>query len=170
MGLAFTLDRRIDVVRSGLSNFVRADVPFRMVNGGYVVAPTLEHAFQAAKARTYQEQIGVLGAPTAAEAKRLGRLVACDVKRWEQRRVPVMLSLLRMKFFVNRDQRDILLSAKDDAVFVERNTWHDQFWGECGCVSCRSRGVGKNILGNLLHIVRRDVLFMQANVRGVKAP
>jgi len=40
--------------------------------------------------------------------------------------------------------------ASGEAELVEENTWGDRFWG-------RSRGVGKNMLGQLLTALRKLV-------------
>ena len=66
-----------------------------------------------------------------------------------------MLLCLRLKFRQNPRLRECLLSTQD-AVLVEGNTWHDNYWGNCRCRKCR-RHKGLNRLGRLLMQVRAEI-------------
>lgn len=141
-------ERRIDLFRGGyffLSNFYPCDFTWQ----GWMPDTsrqytTVEHAFQAAKARTSQEHDWVASAATPADAKNRSRKVAL-IANWDQRRVQVMKSILLAKFS-NPDLAD-RLRRTGSAKLVEGNHWGDTFWGVC-------RGVGENHLGKLLMGVR----------------
>jgi ribA/ribD-fused uncharacterized protein len=62
---------------------------------------------------------------------------------------------LRLKFTQNPELRRRLLDT-GDAVLVEGNTWHDNYWGTCTFRRC-SKTKGKNMLGKLLMQVRQEL-------------
>ena len=126
-----------------LSNFYASPVTYECV-----VYPTVEHAFQAAKALTPTERLPVLMAKTPGIAKRLGRKVALR-PGWDAMRIDVMRQLLREKFRPECVLAEKLL-ATGDAELVEGNTWGDHFWGVC-------RGSGENWLGRLLMDIRTEL-------------
>lgn len=148
--------RNVDVINDDfrghyrfLSNFYES--PFTLPDGN--VARTVEHAFQAYKARHQDDYLAILAAATPGEAKRLGRRAAIHPD-WDVTRVDVMRRLLALKFA----EGTVLarrLTGTGDAFIVEGNTWHDRFWGVCHCAQCR--GAGDNQLGRLL-LARRDEL------------
>jgi N-glycosidase YbiA len=125
-----------------LSNFFPCLV--KLDGEGY---PTVEHAYQAAKTRCPSERRRIQQAPTATEAKHLGRMVRLP-DDWDENKIGVMLDLLRQKF---RDPvlQDALLGT-GEMELIEGNTWGDRFWGVV-------RGTGRNELGRLLMQVRREI-------------
>lgn len=134
-----------------LSNFYPATITYDIEVAGItepVTGPTLEHVYQAAKARTRGGALGILAAPSAAAAKAKGRKVALRNDWSEQRRLKVMLDLLRLKFAIP-GLRMQLLGTKD-AWLIEGNTWNDTFWGQF-------HGKGENMLGLLLMQVRHEI-------------
>jgi ribA/ribD-fused uncharacterized protein len=122
-----------------LSNFY----PHGFVFDGHVYA-TAEHAFQAAKCVDESDTERVRIAPSPAAAKQIGRRVQLRAD-WNDVRVDVMRAVLVAKFS-DPDLRARLI-ATGEAELVEENTWGDRFWG-------RSRGTGKNMLGQLLMELR----------------
>lgn len=105
---------------------------------------TVEHLFQASKTDDPDWAMRIRSARSPGLAKRLGR--QCPMRpTWEQERIPVMRSLLVVKFR-ETELNDILLET-GDAKLIEGNTWGDTFWGVCN-------GVGENHLGKLLMWVR----------------
>lgn len=113
---------------SFLSNFYE--------HGGW----TVEHHYQAAKTDDADWAAKILKAPNPTVAKKLGRLA--PVRRgWDDHKVHVMRTLLRLKF----SSPELALSLLDtgNAQLVEGNWWGDTFWGQCN-------GVGENWLGRLL--------------------
>ena len=114
---------------------------------------TVETEFQAAKAVNDQDKRWVLESPTPGEAKRRGRQIQLRGD-WEQEKNNVMLDLLRDKF-TDPELRAKLI-ATGDALIVEGNTWHDNYWGDCECPNCAGRP-GRNQLGRLLTQVREEI-------------
>ncbi len=135
-----------------LSNFYPSVIVFEGIS-----YPTVEHAFQAMKCvdAVDRRKIATCGSP--GRAKQLGKRVKLR-KDWEAVKVGIMQQMVRLKFQVHADLRDLLL-ATGDAELIEGNTWNDRFWGVCG-------GFGKNQLGRILMQVR-DELRQDSNLRSV---
>lgn len=112
-----------------------------------VVAPTVEHAFQAAKTENAWEALAIMQAHSPGAAKRMGRRVSIR-PGWDDGRVVVMLALLRLKF-ADDALRDALLGT-GYSLLVEGNTWRDTFWGVY-------QNHGDNVLGRLLMLVRTEL-------------
>jgi len=140
-----------------LSNFYPCNVEF---NGLWF--PTVEHAFQAAKSSDVNVhfQFTQIPAGQAGKAKRAGRLVAIR-HDWEGVKVSIMKLLLTRKFRTNPVLGKQLIST-GDVLLVEGNHWHDNTWGDCTCSKC-AHIQGRNILGNLLMEVRKELLYSGGN-------
>lgn len=130
-----------------LSNFYPASVYY---DGD--MYKTTEAAFQAAKTSDRAQRMAIADARTPGEAKHLGRRVTLRVD-WEEHKDQVMLELLRQKFAPGTPLAD-KLEMTGDAILVEGTTWHDQYWGVCKCE--KHQGIGRNVLGQLLMIVRAE--------------
>jgi len=117
---------------------------------------TVEHAYQAAKAKFFNDRWLIRIAKTPAIAKNLGRSVSLR-EDWEQVKVSIMTELVWLKFEYNPTLRDKLIDT-DPAELVEGNWWHDNFWGDCFCKKCLKQE-GKNMLGFILMEVRKDLLL-----------
>jgi ribA/ribD-fused uncharacterized protein len=127
-----------------LSNFATCDV------AGW---RSVEHAFQAAKTDSPEWRLRIQNAPTAALAKRLGRQVPIR-ENWEEIKVDQMRALLRLKF-KQEPFRSRLLET-EEAVIIEENDWHDNFYGVCRCERCTDVPA-QNWLGRLLMEIRDDL-------------
>jgi ribA/ribD-fused uncharacterized protein len=116
------------------------------------VYPTVEHAYQSAKTAdpAWRERIRL--APSPAAAKQLGRQAPIRGD-WAGVRVPLMRRILLAKFSQHPALRARLVALTGP--IVERNVWHDTFWGCCSCE--RHRGAGSNVLGLLLMQVRAQL-------------
>ena len=127
-----------------LSNFY--PIWIKLPDGEY---PTVEHAYQAAKAKdkTSKEKIRLAKSP--AEAKALGRTILL-VDGWDGIKIGVMRLLLSLKF-KGPVLRQMLLDT-GDAILEEGNTWHDYFWG----IDIET-GKGQNMLGKLLMELRENL-------------
>ena len=133
-----------------LSNFYPSRILYDEEEGWH--AATVEHAFQALKTRSMEEEIEILFASTPGQAKRLGRI--CQLRPdWEQVKDGTMESLIRAKFSIPA-LRDKLL-ATGNATLVEGNYWHDNYWGVCHCEKCQEKG--QNKLGQILMKVREEI-------------
>lgn len=133
------------------SNFHDAKI---IVNG--VVWPTVEHAFQANKTFDKGWQGKIMSATSPANAKRLAKeLKTAGFQRadWEEVKLPIMFSLVILKFMMFDEYRKILLNTGKEEI-VEGNWWHDNFWGDCNCEKCKNI-TGQNNLGKLLMVVRQ---------------
>lgn len=128
-----------------LSNFYPCTVRMR----GQVF-PSSEHAFQAAKT-LYMDERARIATLTAGQAKRAGRSVELRPD-WENIKDKVMMAIVLYKFKYNPELQEKLLATKD-ALLVEGNWWHDNYWGNCICQGCKDK-IGKNKLGRILMQVR----------------
>ena len=131
---------------SFLSNFF----PSPIVDENGTTWDTVEHFFQASKSLDLNEKEFVRGKTTAGRAKRAGRKISIR-SDWDDVKITFMQVALLMKFSQNENLKRLLLET-GDAVIVEGNNWHDNFWGVCDCSSCD--GVGTNFLGRLLMQIR----------------
>lgn len=114
-----------------LSNFYACGTRFTIEVGEHAIATratTLEHAYQASKCRELADARVILGASSAAHARRLGRLRATPIRAdWDQVRIATMRELIRQKFADGAMQ--VLLLATGERELVEGNDWGDRFWG-----------------------------------------
>lgn len=131
-----------------LSNFYPVTVTFE----GEAYA-AVEDAFQAAKTLDPTERKFIQLCQTPADARKCGRKVTLR-SDWNAIKVDVMLNLLRQKFSYPTLKAKLL--ATEDAVLVEGNTHHDNFWGNCTCRKCVEIE-GQNQLGKLLMQVREEL-------------
>lgn len=74
---------------------------------------------------------------------------------WDNVKMEAMMHVLRLKFSTDTHCRTVLLSTGNSYLF-EQST--DPFWG------CGSYGEGKNVLGNLLMILRIEIELGTQNI------
>lgn len=110
--------------------------------------PSVEHAYHAAKTEDEVERFEISRMRNPDDVKRYAHSMVPG-GNWEERRVHVMLRLLRSKFFHNRHHGDKLL-ATGQQWLEEKNEYGDTFWGT-------HNGQGENTLGKLLMIVRGEI-------------
>ena len=120
-----------------LSNFYPVTITYNGLTFGSV-----EAAFQAQKCPERAPEFCHL---SPREAKHLGKRVKLR-QNWEKEKIKIMFELLSIKF----SKSDLLRELKSTAPYelVERNTWHDTYWGT------DMNGNGKNMLGRLLMRIR----------------
>jgi len=127
-----------------LSNFYSASVAYDGMQ-----FPTVEHAYQAAKAKHREDRVKIQQAHTPGAAKRLGhRIEVCSGWWDDNNRIIVMRHLVRLKF--THPHLAARLLATGDVRLVEGNTWRDNFWGVY-------QGRGENHLGEILMQVRQEL-------------
>jgi ribA/ribD-fused uncharacterized protein len=119
-----------------------------------MIFPTVEHAFQAAKSLSEEEQAAISIAKTPGIAKRLGRKVLLRPD-WEEVKERIMYECVKEKF-KEPVLREKLLNTYP-AELIEGNTWHDNYWGNCSCEKCKNIE-GKNNLGKILMKVRNEII------------
>ena len=115
-----------------------------------ITYPTVEHFFQATKTLNKPWRDLIAAAPTAGQAKRLGRQVPLR-SDWEDIKVDIMCMGVRQKFS-DPELCKMLLETGNETL-IEGNTWHDKFWGACQCPICSG---GANMLGKILMRVREE--------------
>lgn len=125
-----------------LSNFEPSIIRYKGLD-----FPSVEHAYQAAKATNMVDLEAIRQAPTAGASKRLGKKVQLRPD-WEQVKIPLMMNFLRQKF--SAEPRKAFLLSTGTHTLIEGNTWGDTFWGVCN-------GKGQNWLGKCLMQVRLEL-------------
>lgn len=133
-----------------LSNFYPVNTG---VKYGNIRFPTVEHAYQAAKAflssgacnRVILEAYALL--PKPGMAKELGGVVRTSPE-WNMVRISIMKDLLTQKYHDPVLKK--LLIGTGTREIIEGNTWGDTFWGVCN-------GEGENNLGKLIMEVRTEI-------------
>ncbi|WP_375455980.1 NADAR family protein [uncultured Methylobacterium sp.] len=131
------------------SNLFRREIEFEGE-----LFPTSEHAYQAGKARKPEVRAWLMSAPSPALlAMAAHGLYTWDVTPgWSRFKFDRMRGVLRAKFKQHDDLRHLLLST-GNARLVEAATVDNpvnRLWGEVN-------GVGKNMLGELLMELRREL-------------
>ena len=112
-----------------------------------------EHAYQASKCARSSERLDVRAAPTPGQAKLMTRNMSLW-SDWDDIKLVVMKEVVEAKFLQNPDLAQKLI-ATGDAILVEGNHWHDNYWGRCTCSKCVDI-LGKNHLGDILMDVRSN--------------
>lgn len=120
-----------------LSNFY----PVKITFNGFTYN-SVEAAFQAQKCPERAVEFCNLDPKTA---KRLGKRVSLR-PNWDSIKNDIMYQLLLLKF--SNPHLKQQLKATIPHELVERNPWHDTYWGT------DMNGVGKNVLGQLLMLIR----------------
>ena len=107
---------------------------------------TVENFYQAMKTTDVNERRKI-AQMNPYEAKKYARSV--DLRQnWDTIKLDVMEYALRHKFAAGTAWHQKLITFEDDIVFVERNNWHDTYWGKCVCERCDNQG--ENHLGKIL--------------------
>lgn len=132
-----------------LSNFYRGK-PITVFGQSWLTA---EHAFAGMKTRRFSDREMISRAVSPGAAKSLGRRIRLRPD-WEEVKYDVMMSILRCKFTLAREEGQWLI-ATGVIMLVEGTRWHDQVWGVDGVTSS---SYGRNWLGTLL-MARRAELF-----------
>lgn len=124
----------------------------------------VEAEFQCAKLMLYNPWIAVaVKRMSPWQAKQHGRkyrLSKHDRAVWDDIKEDIMLNLLIRKLL---DWPDIIeaLNATGDGPIVEVNWWHDNEWGDCGCINCYR--IGANKLGKLWEFLRHQFESSKTN-------
>ena len=134
--------------RAFLSNFATCSIFYEDI-----MYSSVEHAFQAAKSLSVDDRVMVASAATPGQAKKLGRKVTLR-EDWEQVKNSVMYQLLALKFSQGLSRAELFSTG--EAVLIEGNTWHDQYWGSCTCTEHKDI-MGRNQLGVNLMCLRADL-------------
>lgn len=109
--------------------------------------PSVENAYQAAKMRDHADRKRFTTIKSS-EAKKLGKTLPMR-DDWDKIKDTIMHSLVRQKFFSNKDLASRLLLTGDLEI-QEGNWWGDTYWGTVN-------GIGQNKLGKTLMAVRTEL-------------
>lgn len=133
-----------------LSNFWTSQITMR--NRTYA---TVEHYFQAMKARTTKDHDNIRLQQTPGMAKHAGRTVEIR-EDWDNVKIAIMHEALEAKFNIPI-LRQMLINTQHRTI-VEGNKWHDNYWGDCYCERCKDIK-GTNVLGLLLMTIRSKLIL-----------
>ena len=126
---------------SFLSNFYISPVTY---NGHTYMS--VEHAYQAAKAKTEEDRLAIANCDTPGKAKRLGRKIEMR-EDFEENKVEIMKECLMNKFSNPNLRKKLVSTGK--VYLAEGNNWGDTYWGVLF-----PDLVGENRLGKLLMEIR----------------
>lgn len=126
-----------------LSNFWECEIIYEDIS-----YPSVEHAYQAAKAVDSQVKKKIATASTPGKAKREGQK-AIKVLDWDNKKFSIMKTLVTYKFTTHEDLKQKLLETGEQQL-IEGNTWKDVYWGVCD-------GIGDNNLGKILMEIRDNL-------------
>ena len=116
---------------------------------------SVEHHYQAAKAKHYEDYLRIMSAENAYEAKKIGKSIdhggmLVVRSNWHDIRLTLMEQFTRVKYATNHGLKQKLLNTQG-MLLIEGNKWGDTFWGVCN-------GVGENNLGKIIMKVRDEFL------------
>lgn len=143
-----------------LSNMYKTQVMYRDT-----IFSSAEHAYVAAKNFKYKDKVLEISRP--GEVKRFGRTFPCRPD-WDDIKFDTMAEIVKDKFNRNKSLSSLLLKT-GNAVLIEGNWWHDNYWGNCFCEKCKNIP-GKNNLGVILMNVRDELRerFIQKIINIIK--
>lgn len=133
-----------------LSNFYEGLYPIRVGDFDF---KTAEHFYQALKTDDLTEAKKIEECATPGEAKRMGKTLTLR-QDWEVVKDRAMEIVVSRKFLSDPELMPLLLRT-GDAMLVEGNSWHDNYWGACSCVHCDGKEK-YNMLGQILMRLRKD--------------
>jgi ribA/ribD-fused uncharacterized protein len=90
-------------------------------------------------------------------AKKLGRrwkLSDYQLMEWNNRKRQAMHNLVSDKI-EDHSAIAVALVSTGDAELIEKNWWHDNYWGDCTCLRCYR--VGENHLGKIWMELRAEI-------------
>lgn len=143
----------MDIINSfcGQYRFLSNFSPSRIEGAHGIVYRTAEAAFQAGKTDDPEQRQRIAAARSPYQAKVLGRQIALP-KDWDKHRHEVMRAVLGCKFSDAGLLRQLLDTG--EAILIEGNVWHDNYWGDCSCGRKSCSGPGANRLGTYLMELR----------------
>ena len=132
-----------------LSNF--SESPFTFEGLRY---PTVEHAYQERKTLDPKQRVVIRTSPNVVTAARIGRSKSTILRPdWYDIKGKIMEPLVYEKFKQNPELAKMLIET-GDAILIEGNYWHDNYFGLCSCVKCHEGEQPLNMLGEILMMVR----------------
>ncbi|HWI68804.1 MAG TPA: NADAR family protein [Nitrospiraceae bacterium] len=117
----------------------------------------VEAEYQAEKHRGHPWRMATIMRQGPKKAKKLGRrwkLNTYQQMEWDHRKIQIMTSLVRQKI-EDHPEIAVALIATEGIDLVEKNNWHDNFWGDCSCLRCYK--IGENQLGKVWMALRDEL-------------
>jgi N-glycosidase YbiA len=111
---------------------------------------TTEAAYQAQKTSVEAEVLAIQQAKKPMEARDLGQKVTIR-DNWDVIKDMVMYECVLAKFLQHKSIRDQLIATGNEELVEDTTTSNDMYWG------CGADGTGKNMLGQILMRVRREL-------------
>ncbi len=138
--------------RNWFSNFVDFDQPLVYEGISYQCPETFYQAMKvdrmAVDCQQLRQRISLM---SALESKRFSKTITVRAN-WDDVKLLVMWKALHWKFAPGTKWSKVLSNC--DVPIVEKNYWHDNFWGSCTCDKCGD--TGKNMLGKMLMAIRNS--------------
>ena len=131
---------------SWLSNFHKCDCLYNNK-----IYPSSEHVYLAHKSTNENDHELIRGHPFDG-LKSTSRKIELR-NDWNEVKLEIMQIALFVKFSQHEYLKQKLLST-GNAIIIEKNSWHDNFYGDCSCPKC-SKIIGQNHLGILLMDLRK---------------
>jgi ribA/ribD-fused uncharacterized protein len=147
-------------IKNWFSNFNELEVPITAQGITYY---TVENFFQAMKTTDHALRILIANMSPGSAKKFCGRKNKEFKLRdgWDDIKLDVMLWALRKKFAPGTKALKQLLDTGTE-IIVEKNNWHDCYWGSCQCERCKDIPHLNN-LGILLMQIRVDAMIKEAD-------
>jgi len=120
-----------------------------------ILFPSVEHAYVASKSEDLNFWLRVLMIDDPGKVKKIGRKTKLR-ENWNVIKIPIMLDFVRGKYYYNINNLKTALLTTGDVLLVEGNHWHDNFWGDCSCKTCKHI-FGMNMLGKITMHVRKEI-------------
>jgi len=115
---------------------------------------TVENFYQAMKTKDIDERRKIAPMDPYKAKRYAGSILLRE--DWDSIKLDVMRYALKHKFAPGTEWHKKLMEFEEGIVFVERNNWHDNYWGSCVCERCGNQG--QNHLGRILTEVRHGFL------------
>jgi len=139
-----------------LSNFYLREITFHGIK-----FHSTEQAYMWCKTQVPEEQAAILALPTPGQVKlycseESGKITLRE--GWDNLRTFEMYNVVLAKFDQHTDLAERLI-ATEDALLIEGNWWHDNFWGDCTCgkkEECKMPG--RNMLGQIHMKIRAKLM------------
>lgn len=135
-----------------LSNFSESPFVFESIE-----YQTVEHAYQERKTHDMNRRLLIRTAQSPVQAAKLGRSNQTILRSdWCDIKGKIMAELVYEKFKQNSELSKKLIET-DNAILIEGNYWHDNYFGICSCNKCHEGEQPLNILGEILMDVRNKI-------------
>lgn len=113
-----------------------------------------EQAYQYMKAETEEDKMEILRIKSPVLVKKFGHSMKINIKEFYKKKLNVMKDILLIKFSNNILKEK--LKNTGNKIIIEKNYWHDNYWGSCICKKCENI-LKQNHLGKILMEIREMI-------------